>query len=105
MTDSEYQDLLDHANNWRYLMTVASQDMTKEQLFIHSKATTKGDLDAWLMERFGLDAMTARTISNYSMDNIDFKIGDSIRWVARRMPPKWEDYPELVKVIRERKEL
>lgn len=103
MTDNEYQTLLDHANNWRYLMVIASQDMTKDQLWQHHKATTKGDLDAWLMRRFGLDAMEARTISNYSMDNVDFKIGASIRWVARRMPPTWEEYPELAEEVRERK--
>jgi predicted lipid carrier protein YhbT len=101
MTDQEYQDLLNHANNWRYLMTLASQDMTKDQLFAHHKATTKGDLDAWLMKRFGLDAMEARTISNYSMDNIDYRIGDHIRWTAKRPAPTWEDYPELLKYIKQ----
>lgn len=102
MTDSEYQDLMDHANNWRYLMTLASQEMTKDQLWQHNKQTTKGDLDAWLMQRFSLDAIDARTISNYSMDNIDFKIGRTVRWVARRMPPTWDQYPELLAQIKER---
>lgn len=99
MTDQQYQDLLNHANNWRYLMAVASEDMTKDQLWKLHKATTKGDLDAWLMSCFGLDAMEARTISNYSMDNIDFRAGNSVRWVARRIPPTWEDYPELAAMI------
>ena len=31
----------------------------------HSKATTKGDLDAYLMRKFGIDDITARSVSNH----------------------------------------
>ena len=97
MTDSEYQDLLNHANNWRYLMTLASRTMDYQQLLKHVKVTTKGDLDTWLMLRFDLNEINARMISNYSMDNIDFKTGrDGVKWIAKRPAPTWEEYPELL---------
>lgn len=104
MTDEEYQDALNAANDWRYLMTLGSEGMTKDQLWKHNKNTTKGDLDIWLMSRYGFDHSTARTISNYSMDNIDYKIDrDSIRWIAKRPCPTWEQYPDLTAIIKVRK--
>jgi hypothetical protein len=36
----------------------------KKARLAHSEMTTKGDLDAYLIKKFGLDAQTARTISN-----------------------------------------
>lgn len=96
MSDRNYDELMNHANNWRYLMTLASDGLSGREALAHSRRTTKGDLDAWLMGRFGLEAHEARFVSNYSGERIDFLMRwGEVKWVASRPAPTWEEYPEL----------
>lgn len=98
----DYQLLLNSANDWRYLMTLASIGLTGREAVQHSRRTTKGDLDAWLMKRFNLSQTEARDISNYSMEQVDFKTGrpGEVRWIAKRPAPTWDNYPELVECVK-----
>lgn len=101
MTEQEQAKLFNAANDWRYLMTLASRGLTGREAVMHSRRTTKGDLDAWLMRRFGLSQTEARDISNYSMEQIDFRTGrpGELFWTCSRPVPTWEDYPELREVV------
>lgn len=96
-----HQQLLNAANDWRYLQTLNSIGLTGREAIRHSMKTTKGDLDTWLMAKFNLSPTEARDISNYSMEQVDFKTGrpGEVKWIAKRLAPTFEQYPELQKEL------
>ena len=99
MTDEQYFACLRAANDWRYLTILLSRGMTREEELAWSRKTTKGDLDAWLMDTFGVDEMMARAISNSSMDyETPFRRGmEGVRWAASRPEPTFEQYPTITR--------
>ncbi|MCG3207236.1 MAG: hypothetical protein FOGNACKC_00836 [Anaerolineae bacterium] len=94
---TNFSQMLDLANDWRYLLTRFSSRMDPRQAVRHSRRTTKGDLDKWLQGRLGVEPWLSRAISNQSEFNIDFKVGrpGEIRWIANRPEPQWRAYPDV----------
>ena len=105
-SDAERRQLLEAAENWRYLAFLACAGRGDAFQVRHSKRISHTDLDTWLTERFvrvgafgevlGFRVCEARAISNHVMDLRDFTTGaDGVRWLNKRSEPTWLDYPEL----------
>ena len=97
LSDSEYQRAIRDAIAWRYLTSVAATQLaTNREKLRYSRITTKGDLDAWLIARFGIDASDARSISNKANELLTFTVGDGrVTWTGRDPAPSLRDYPDL----------
>jgi hypothetical protein len=95
ITDQQWVEMLWAAEEWRYLTIVLSREVMDWSAW--NRATSKADLDSWLMWRFDLDAVTAREVSNYSMELNAFVRGSSVRWVGTRVLPEptFDKYPEI----------
>lgn len=70
-TKPAFEDLVREAHRWKGAATKAdalypAED--KQGRLQHSRMTTKGDLDAYLMKTFGIDEATARDVSNELTD-------------------------------------
>lgn len=63
---SNFEEMVSAAQKWQgaaYKVDKSLGEDTKARL-AHSKMTTKGDLDAYLMRQFGIDEAAARDVSN-----------------------------------------
>jgi hypothetical protein len=63
---STFEDMVAEAARWKGAATRADvlYGDDKKARLAHSRMTTKGDLDAYLMQKYGVDATTARDVSN-----------------------------------------
>jgi hypothetical protein len=60
-----FENMVAEAARWKgAAMNVAKTLTDKKEQLRHSRATTKGDLDAYLQRKFGIDETTARSVSN-----------------------------------------
>lgn len=68
ITDEEFQDMIKTAARWKGAAIKVDMELAKlpdsSKRNQHNKLTTKGDLDAYLMRKYGIDASTARDVSN-----------------------------------------
>ena len=82
-----YQKAVNEAIDWQYLT------------ILKGKMATKPDLDKWLRNRYDIDAINARAISNDTDGKFFFRAGrDGIIWQehqANRPAPTFNDYPNL----------
>lgn len=90
-----WQALLQAANDFRYLATVASEGMTPPEAIRHMRRSNKSALDDWLMDMFCLTEIEAREVSNMSGEIAEFNCNGDVRWIAARPAPTWEQYPNL----------
>ncbi len=82
-----YQKAIQSAVDWQYLTALKGE------------AATKTELDTWLRERYGVDAITARNISNETDVKRYFRATtEGLKWdeaKANRPAPTYAQYPEL----------
>ena len=97
MNDAEYQEFIERvhvAEEWQYLV-VQSDGMAR-----------KSDLDAWLMERYGVSEMDARNISNQTTEGLRgerrpfYTQTTGAVWQADRPAPTWTLAKEWIKQTR-----
>lgn len=65
-TKATFAEMVDDARRWKGAAIKADQALgdDKKARLAHSQMTTKGDLDAYLMKKYGLDSSLARDVSN-----------------------------------------
>lgn len=73
LTQDEFQTIWNAAIDWQFL-TVKSGRMAR-----------KSDLDAWLMQRFGLSLCAAHTVANF-VESKSYFVG--ARWIGPRPEPE-----------------
>lgn len=63
---ASFDEMVQEAARWKGAATKVSASLgdDKKAQVRHNKLTTKGDLDAYLMRKFGVDEVTARDVSN-----------------------------------------
>jgi len=92
----EMDEMVDAAHDWKYLATKHSGTLDRDQKFEHNRATTKGDLDSWLKDKFGVDDSTARSVSNKAGEDPPFEIGrDGVSWKGDRPEPAADAHDDL----------
>lgn len=88
LTEEKYNQILQAAIDWQYLIVLAGG------------MARKSDCDTWLVTRYGIDAATARSITNTITDGPRYFMCGSEgarwqEWVAGRPAPRPEDYPNI----------
>lgn len=94
--------MVNAANDWSYLMVRIQEecDSDRNLVFRISEASTKSQLDKWLMQRFGLSEIEARDVSNRAGNARPFETNSSgVTWIDRTRPaPRFASYPDLQRV-------
>jgi len=89
----QWRDRVHLAEEWQYLVVKGGG------------VARKSDMDAMLMQRFGIDATDARRISNRVTQGLrgerlpwvsPYGDGGAVRWQADRPEPTLEQFPDLI---------
>lgn len=88
MTEQQYKEMIKAAIDWQYLIVLAGG------------MARKSDCDAWLMRRYGIDASTARDITNGITEGprCFTCANEGVTWhrfAAGRPAPRPEDYTDI----------
>jgi hypothetical protein len=87
------------AIDWKYLALKHAERLSPREQLAHSKTTTKGDLDQWLVDKFGIGPLSARDVSNRSVEEGtgQFHVSEGeVHWTGKGPEPSIDDYPDLV---------
>jgi hypothetical protein len=90
-----FEDMVKAARDWRYM---AVKDEPDDDLAAraHGRLTTKSKLDDWLQKTYGIDAATARSISNRAGEDPGFEVGNNaVRWTGNEPEPTGENLQNL----------
>lgn len=97
----DFNEMVRAARDYRYLHVKdePTADRTPEERKAwrqHSEHGTKSAVDKWLMSRFGIDEVTARSVSNRAGEDPGFETGNnSVRWVSDEPEPTGENLGKL----------